>query len=206
MFYIASSANLSLYIIGQTQYSQYSKAENHCLNSLARIGYVLKDFEMFTIYSLPGEEESFKANLIDLNNKGYKPLNRSFKHLKLILDMTGDSHILDNLKANKEAFPKNNNKKAYGEYKRVILTEAQYNKLCDEYTKDVVEAVIVSLDEYLELNNNKNHYSNYYILMKRAIREDWYHTRELLTPKKKAEEVKPEPIPECVKDFLKEIK
>ena len=207
MFYIASSSKLKLYIIGNTQFSLLSKSKNHCYNSLYRLGYEFNEFEDFQIYSLPGEEQSFKERLIKLNKEEYKPLNRSFRHLKLILDMTGDPHVLDGLSEIKVKGPVPTAKKPYGEYKRVLLNDNQYNKLCEEFTKNIVDAVIVKLDEYIELNDNKNKYSNFYILTKRAIEEDWYNIRNKFLPKNKPSEApNPDPVPEYVTDFLKEIK
>ena len=206
MFYIASSLKLKLYIIGNSQYSLLSKSKNHCYNSLYRLGYEFNEFEDFQIYSLPGEEQSFKDRLISLNKEGYKPLNRSFRHLKLILDMTGDPHVLDGLSEIKVKGPAPSLKKAYGEYKRVLLNDSQYNRLCEEFDEEVVKAVIVELDKYIELNDNKNHYSNFYILTKRAIEEDWYRIKSKFLPKNKPSEASPDPVPEFVTDFLKEIK
>lgn len=61
-----------------------------------------------------------------------------------------------------------------GEYRRVKLTEEQYKKLCKEFGKSFIDMQIKRLDEYVESNNNKNKYSNYNLVLRKAIRENWF--------------------------------
>lgn len=205
MHYIGSSSKLRLFILGQTQYSQYFRAESHFKNSLIRLGINREDFDKFEIFSLPGDQLEFGKRIQTLDKEGYFPLNRSFKYLQLISEFTKKPVQFQIIEEKSQKFeknqPKNKEKHAYGEFQRVLLSDKQYQKLCAEFTEELVKQVIPRLDEYLEGNNNKNHYTNYYILMKRAIREDWYHLRK---PRKV--EHKEEPTPEFVQDFLKNIK
>lgn len=211
MYYIGSSSELRCFIVGQTQYSQYFRAENHFKNSVARIGIDMSKFDNFEIFSFPGEEESFQNKIKELNKKNFIPLNRSFKYLSLIYSIIQGVDIFKEMDLKLEKIekkePSHSQKKAYGEYKRVLLTEKQFEKLCEEFTEEVVLKTINYLDEYIESNNNKNHYTNYYIVMKRAIREDWYKIRDQF--EKAKNKVKNEPVkevPEEVKDFLNNIK
>lgn len=210
MYYIGSSSELRCFIIGQTQYSQYYRAENHFKNSVGRLGIEMNRFDNFEIYSLPGEEQGFQDKIKELNKKNYFPLNRSFKYLSLIYSIIQGTDIFKDLGKNfkqlEKKQPIQSHKKAYGEYKRVLLTDKQFDKLCEDFTKDVVLKVIPYVDEYLELNNNKNHYTNYYILMKRAIREDWYNIRIEFQKHKEEQAKGEEPVPEFVKDFMNNIK
>lgn len=61
-----------------------------------------------------------------------------------------------------------------GIYKRIKLTEEQYNKLIEEYGKEYIDTIINKLDEYVESNNNKNKYSNFNLVIRKAIRENWF--------------------------------
>lgn len=75
---------------------------------------------------------------------------------------------------------KEKNKKAkhkYGEYQRIILTNNEYEKLCDEFGKDFIDNQIVQLDEYVESNNNKNQYKNFNLVLRKSIREGWFKPR-----------------------------
>lgn len=63
----------------------------------------------------------------------------------------------------------------YGEYGRVKLTKKQYEKLCEEFTKDFIDNQINKLDEYIESNNNKNKYSNFNLVLRKSIRENWFN-------------------------------
>lgn len=73
-----------------------------------------------------------------------------------------------------------NNKYIYmGTYKRIKLTKDQYNKLIDDYGEDYINQIINRLDEYVESNNNKNEYSNYNLVIRKAIRDNWFKIEKL---------------------------
>lgn len=61
-----------------------------------------------------------------------------------------------------------------GNYKRIKLTEEQYQKLKNEFGENYINNIIDLLDEYVESNNNKNKYSNYNLVIRKAIRENWF--------------------------------
>lgn len=73
----------------------------------------------------------------------------------------------------KETNIKEKSKHKYGEYQRILLTDDEYSKLCNEYRKDYINDVIERIDEYVEQNNNKNKYKNFYLVIKKAIRDKW---------------------------------
>lgn len=208
MYYIAKSEELKCYIIGYTQYSQYFRSENHFKNSIIRLGIEKEKFDFFMIYSIPGEDEEFNNQIKEFDSRGFIPLNKSAKYLSLIFDITNNPNVFKALEVKFENLPKKDaepSKKAYGQFGRVKLTDKQYKKLCDDFSVEQVNDVIPYLDEYLESTNNKNGYTNFYIVMKRAILENWYNTRAKYDKKKKEESAKPE-VPEAVKNFLNEIK
>lgn len=213
MFYLASSEKLGCYIIGQTQYSQYFRSVTHFTNAISQLGLIKSDFDYFMIFSIPGEEEALHSRIKECNEKGYSPLNKSMKYLSLIFEVTQDATVFkranDKIESisSKEVISKE--KKLYGESKRIALSDSQYSKLCKEYGEETVQAVIYYLDEYLEGNNNKNHYSNYYILIKRAIRDGWYTAqieKDKYRAKVEAGEIQSQEVPDYVKDFLGKIK
>lgn len=204
MYYVAGSDLYKAYIIGQTTNSQYSKCEVHFMNSVKRLNLDYKSFDYFNIFSLPGEDEEFNSIINKLNEKGFYPINKSSKYLNYIYDLTHNAEIFIGLDKRIENMAKikakDNNKKAYGEFKRVLLSDSEYFKLCEEFGEDKVEAVIPYVDEYIESNNNKNKYSNFYIVMKKAIRGNWYN----IPDKKEAKEKTP--VPDFVNEFINNIK
>ncbi len=208
MFYVASSEELKSYIIGQTQYSQYFRSENHFKSSILRLGLERSQFDYFMIFSIPGEDEAFRERIKELDSKGFLPLNQSLKYLNFIFEITNNPEVFKKSQENLKMMPKKeyqkNVKREYGEYKRILLTDSQYERLCKEFTAEKVKAVIKFLDEYVEGNNNKNNYSNYYIVIKRAINEKWYDAK--IEYQKEAPNVEQEEIPDCVKDFMNNIK
>lgn len=68
----------------------------------------------------------------------------------------------------------NNKRKSYGEYKRVKLTDKEYQKLIDDYGKERIDKQIQEMDKYVESNNNKNKYSNFNLVLRKSIRENWF--------------------------------
>lgn len=93
------------------------------------------------------------------------------------------------LNTNKEITKKENTNKlitnnkepkhAFGEYGRVKLTNSEYNKLVADYGEDKVNEQIELLDEYVESNNNKNKYSNFNLVLRKSIRENWFNKNEV---------------------------
>ena len=70
----------------------------------------------------------------------------------------------------------------FGEYKRVKLKQKEYDKLIEEYEKEYVDFIINRLDEYVESNNNKNKYKNFNLVIRKAIRENWFKKNKELNP------------------------
>ena len=71
---------------------------------------------------------------------------------------------------------------SFGEYKRVKLKQKEYDKLIEEYGKEYVDFIIDRLDEYVESNNNKNKYKNFNLVIRKAIRENWFKRNKELNP------------------------
>lgn len=71
----------------------------------------------------------------------------------------------------------------YGVYGRILLTESQYNNLVKEFGKDYIDEVIRRLDEYVQSNNNKNKYKDFNLVLRKAIRDNWFKIDPPITPK-----------------------
>ena len=63
---------------------------------------------------------------------------------------------------------------SFGTYNRIKLTQSQYDKLCKDYNKELIDKMINSLDEYVQSNNNKNKYKDFNLVIRKAIRENWF--------------------------------
>ena len=92
--------------------------------------------------------------------------------IELDIDIEKDIDIDTNI--NTKEKPKKI-KKSYGEYKRIKLTDNEYEKLCEEFNKEFIDNQIMLLDEYVEGNNNKNKYSNFNLVLRKSIRENWFN-------------------------------
>lgn len=66
----------------------------------------------------------------------------------------------------------------FGTYGRIHLTDKQYQKLIEDFSKEVVDTKINQLDEYVEINNNKNKYKNFNLVLRKAIRENWFENND----------------------------
>lgn len=62
----------------------------------------------------------------------------------------------------------------FGNYNRILLTNTEYERLCSDFGKDVTDKQIELLDEYIESNNNKNKYTNFNLVIRKSLRENWF--------------------------------
>lgn len=69
-------------------------------------------------------------------------------------------------------------KEKYGVYGRVKLTVDEYLRLVNEFGEDFIKKQIDLLDEYLESNNNKNRYTNFNLVLRKSIRENWFKQKK----------------------------
>lgn len=69
-------------------------------------------------------------------------------------------------------------KEKYGTYGRVKLTIDEYLRLVNEFGEDFIKNQIDLLDEYIESNNNKNKYTNFNLVLRKSIRENWFKRTE----------------------------
>ena len=104
---------------------------------------------------------------------------------------------------------KNIKKEKYGTYGRVKLTIDEYLKLVDEFGEDFIKNQIELLDEYVESNNNKNKYTNFNLVLRKSIRENWFNKKQEDLPewfdkKNKKEEITEEEQNE-IEELLKEM-
>lgn len=70
-------------------------------------------------------------------------------------------------------------KKAYGRYKRIKLQDQEYTKLVEQYGKEFIDNQIQLLDNYVESNNNKNKYTNFYLVLLKSIKNEWFKNKQL---------------------------
>lgn len=83
-------------------------------------------------------------------------------------------------------------KHKYGEYQRIRLTDKEYTKLCNDFSKEKIDKQITLLDEYIESNNNKNKYTNFNLVLRRSIREDWFKPKQNVSKQYTREEIIPD--------------
>ncbi len=95
-----------------------------------------------------------------------------------------------------------NTRHKFGIYGRVKLTTKQYEKLVEDFSKEIVDKKIEQLDEYVESNNNKNKYSNFNLVLRKAIRENWWENQNVNEHKTKRE-LQEERFKKIEEDFLK---
>ena len=100
-------------------------------------------------------------------------------------------------------------KEKYGTYGRIKLTTDEYLKLINEFGEEFIKNQIELLDEYVESNNNKNKYTNFNLVLRKSIRNNWFKNKENNVPewfnkKNKSEEISKEEQNE-LDEILKEI-
>lgn len=117
---------------------------------------------------------------------------------------------IDKYSIDKNIYIEADKKQKYGEYGRVKLTINEYQKLCKEFGEDFINSQIQKIDEYVESNNNKNKYSNYNLVIRKSIRENWFRNKTIeeepewfnkKTTSKKASEEEIKEMEEMLKSF-----
>jgi len=103
-----------------------------------------------------------QKNKINTNVYERKPMNTKRSDIDIELDIDIDN--------NKKKYIK----KKFGIYKRISLTDNEYSKLCLDFTKDVIDNQITLLDEYVQSNNNKNKYTDFNLVLRKSLKDNWF--------------------------------
>ncbi len=143
---------------------------------------------VYDIYETPKQDTGFQ----DLENQALE--NQDLENLPLELN----TNII-----NTKNKINNNIYNIYGKFKRIKLTDDEYNRLINDYGKDIIEKQIDLLDEYVESNNNKNKYTNYNIVLRRSLREHWFDKTRFIYTKNEVK-VKKNDYTEAYKERLKQ--
>ena len=96
---------------------------------------------------------------------------------KNILTRGTQKIFMDNITSNNTTSINNKRKyikEKYGTYGRVKLTTDEYLKLVNEFGEEFIKQQIELLDEYLQMNNNKNKYTDFNLVLRKSIREKWF--------------------------------
>ena len=84
-------------------------------------------------------------------------------------DYITNNYNINNNKTSKKKTTKEVRHK-YGEFKNVLLSDKDLEKLKAEYTEELVEKYIKKMDEWLELNGK--HYKNYYLALRQWMNKE----------------------------------
>jgi hypothetical protein len=122
------------------------------------------------------------------------------------------SKIKDGIKENlKDNNIKNNNTRnniynKYGTYGRIKLTKEQYDRLIEEYGEDHIKKQIELLDEYIQSNNNKNKYTDFNLVIRKSIRNNWFNNKkENIVPSWFNKDIEKEEINKEDQEYLQEL-
>lgn len=100
-----------------------------------------------------------------------------------------------------------NKKETYGIYGRIKLTQEEYDRLVNDFGEDFIKKQIELLDEYVEMNNNKNEYSNFNLVLRKSIREKWFNKNTAMCLKEDYKDTKiSEQEKQEVEELLKQFK
>ena len=117
---------------------------------------------------------------VDYEKRGCEILSREIRLKNILTDDYNffKSTIKENFKDNNISINNksiNNIYNKYGTYQRIKLTDKEYNKLVDEFGEEFIKKQIELLDEYIESNNNKNKYTNFNLVLRKSIRDNWFN-------------------------------
>lgn len=162
-----------------------------------------------------------EAGIIETKNTYIIGTQIKCKHFKLCgFYESGKSDFYEKGKSEmlQKGKPVNNNKtiikdnnniyNKYGTYQRIKLTDKQYNKLVEDYGKDFIDNQIELLDEYIQSNNNKNKYTDFNLVLRKSIRNNWFknnNKKEGIIPEWFNKEIEKEKLTEEQERMLKYV-
>jgi hypothetical protein len=171
------------------------------------------------LFDQPEETISRKLRILETKNyirieykkRGCEVISREIRLTKMLTDdkQKCEPTINKNVKENNIS---NNNtskniykeaKKSFGSFKRVKLTEAEYKKLVEEFGEQFIKEQIEKLDEYVETNNNKNKYSNFNLVLRKSIRENWFKVKNV--PEWFNKEIEKEAVSQEDEEYMKSL-
>lgn len=126
---------------------------------------------IYDIYEKPQKQEVEKQGV---ENLGVEFLGVEFQGLENQGQYNINNKNINNKNINNKIYKK------YGTYKRIKLTDKEYENLVKEYGEDFIKQRIELLDEYIETNNNKNKYTNFNLVLRKSIRENWFDNKKEL--------------------------
>lgn len=161
------------------------------------------DYSISGLVSINKENEtSIKSALNELKEFGYLKVNKLLPNetytgrIEYVYDIyekkqEGEKQGVENLGVeflgvenqgqyninNKVLNNKKNKYNIYGEFKRIKLTDDEYNRLVKDYGEEFIKKQIKLLDEYVESNNNKNKYTNFNLVLRKSIRDNWFKNK-----------------------------
>ena len=160
-------------------------------------------------YIIPFESGVIVIRHWRLNNYLQKdritPTNYKEEKALLTTDLNNVYNLYTQYSIDKNSIDKNSIeyvRHKFGTYGRIHLTDKQYQKLIEDFSKEVVDTKINQLDEYVEMNNNKNKYKNFNLVLRKAIRENWFENNNT-KQQKTNREIKEQKIKEIEEKFLK---
>lgn len=122
-----------------------------------RNGTVVKNRKIFPTLPLT-------KMLIAINKNDNGTVNKNVKERKKDISNKTNIYIKkENIK-----------RKKYGKFKRILLTDEEYKRLNEEFKDNFIDKQIKYLDEYIQSNNNKNKYKDFNLVIRKAIRENWF--------------------------------
>lgn len=142
----------------------------------------LKEMELITVEKRKNEKSQIdgwyvRVNYYVDNNKTSGSVS-SGSSTPLVAKKTHNILLNNNINTNNNKNTKKEiYKEKYGTYGRVKLTIDEYMRLVNEYGEDFIKQQIEYLDEYIESNNNKNKYTNFNLVLRKSIRENWFKNK-----------------------------
>jgi len=125
------------------------------------------------------------------NNKGKQAITNDNKAKQTITNITDNVNVNDNVlslsKDNDNTSSvsekqKASPKKKYGEYKHVLLTDTQYEKLIGDYGEQTVKEYIDKIDQWIQLKG-KSPYKDFSLAIRNWIKRDGTPEKEDINDK-----------------------
>lgn len=127
-----------------------------------KVTYIMGTLSRCKHFKLNGISALSESDKMLLSYESDKMLLSENNKTALSIDNNNTSNNLNNIYISPKA-----QKHKYGEYKHVLLTDAEYDRLISDYGKEITEKYIKKVDEYCEQSGKR--YQNYNLAIRNTF-------------------------------------
>lgn len=140
-----------------------------------QVNYLVSDRTLDEITIKVDESKKLNSQQVEISTSCNQETNT---YKEYIICLKKEIEMLKESIKEKKPPKEEEKKEPYGKFGRVKLKISEYLRLREEFGEEFIQKQIELLDEYLEMNNNKNKYTNFNLVLRKSIRENWFKDKK----------------------------